>query len=200
MYFIKTGDHMKKLFCGVLFFVNILFAFAENTVSENKTNELKYLFSLDTSYTMIALQYSGFGLGVSFEYKLTNFLSIKYLFGQIACFSSITVITIDQQLYLYYYPLNNGLDKLYIGLGNGGNLFMYPNYPNKGNVSNDAAISITSILGWKWRVLKYLMIDPFIGWQFNIKLTNNYEKFNSYLNDGFQWGINFKILLLNKNN
>jgi hypothetical protein len=169
-------------------------------VSANKTNELKYLFSLDTSYTMIALQYSGFGLGINYEHKLTDFLSIKIGFGQIVCFSDITVVTIDQQLYLYYYPLNNGLDKLYIGLGNGGNLFLYPNYQNKGNVSEDAAISITAIVGWKWRVFKYLMIDPFIGWQYNIKITENYEKFDNYLNDGFQWGINFKILLPNKNN
>jgi hypothetical protein len=40
-------------------------------------------------------------------------------------FFDTTILTIDQQLFLYYYPLNNGLDKLYIGLGHGDNLFIY---------------------------------------------------------------------------
>jgi hypothetical protein len=158
-------------------------------------NELKYIFSLETSYTMIALQYSGFGLGINYEHKLTDFLSVKLRFGQMVCFSDITIITVDQQLFFYYYPLNSGLDKLYIGLGHGGNLFIYP---NRDNASVDAAISITPILGWKWKIFKYLMLDPFIGWNFNILITNNYENFNDYLNGGLQWGINFKIIVPNK--
>jgi hypothetical protein len=110
------------------------------------------------------------------------------------CFLDTIVLTIDQQLFLYYYPFGNGLYKLYIGLGHGGNLFMYPNYPNDGDVSNDAALSITPILGWKWRISKYFMIEPLIGWNFNILITNNYEYFNKYLDNGFQFGINLKIL------
>lgn len=191
---------MKKLLCYILFLINIVFVDAENMESTNKTNELKYLFSLDTSYTKIALRYSGLGIGVNYEHKLTNFLSIKLGFGQMFCFSEITILTIDQQLFLYYYPLGNGLDKLYIGLGHGGNLFLYPNDTNKDDASVDAAVSITPILGWKWKILNYFMLDPFIGWSFNIPLTNNYENFDSYLNNGFQWGIKFKILLANKNN
>jgi hypothetical protein len=195
----KTSYVMKNLFFSILFCVNILFSFAENVELENKINELKYIFSLDTSYTMIALQHSGFGLGINYEHKLTNFLSIKIGFGQIVCFSDVIIVTIDQQLFLNYYPLNNGLDQLYIGLGHGGNLFMYPNYPNKGDVSEDAAISITLIIGWRWKILKYLMLDPFIGWNFNILLTNNYENFNSYLNNDFQLGMKLKIFLPNRN-
>jgi hypothetical protein len=181
---------MKTIACSILFFLSIFFVFAENIELENKTNELKYILSLDTRYTTTALKNSGFGIGVSYEHKLTNFLSMKYIFGQMVLFLNITVLTIDQQLFLYYYPLGNGLDKLYIGLGHGGNLFMYL---NDGDMSNDAALSITPIFGWKWRILKYFMIEPFIGWNFNILITNNYEYFNKYLDNGFQFGINLKI-------
>jgi hypothetical protein len=167
--------------------------------SANERNELKYIFSLDTSYTMTALQYSGFGYGISYEHKITSFLSAKLVFGQMFLFFDKTILTIDQQLFLYYYPLNNGLDKLYIGLGHGGNLFIYPNYTHDDG-SIDATISITPILGWKWKILRYLMIDPFIKWNFNILLTDTNKNFDSYLDNGFQWGINLKILLPNKNN
>jgi hypothetical protein len=123
--------------------------------SANKTNELKYLFSLYPSYTKIALRYSGFGIGINYEHKLTNFLSIKLGFGQMFCFSEITILTIDQQL--YYYLLGKGLNKLYIGLGHGGNLFLYPNYTNEDNASVYAAISITPVEEWKWKILNYFI-------------------------------------------
>ena len=104
---------MKRILCSILFFLNTFFAFTENMELENRTNELKYILSLDTRYTITALKNSGFGIGVSHEHKLTNFLSMKYIFGQMVCFLDTTVLTIDQQLFLYYYPLGNGFDKLY---------------------------------------------------------------------------------------
>jgi hypothetical protein len=186
---------VKKAFYIILFFGNILFIFAENTESENEADEIRYIFSLDTGITMTALQNYGFGIGINYEYKLTDFLSIKPGFGHMVCFSDIIVVTVDLQLFLNCYPLSNGLDKLYIGLGSGCDFFMY----NNEDILQDTTISITPILGWKWKALKFLMIDPFIGWKFYILETNNYEKFNNYLNGGFQWGINLKIYLPNKN-
>ena len=183
--------NIKKSFFFLLFFLNIFIVFAENIEIENETNELKYIFSLDTGLTITALRNLGFGIGVNYEYKLTDFLSIKPGFGHMACFSDLTVLTVDLQLSLNYYPLSNGLDKLYISLGSGCDFIMYPN----NNISDDTAISIISILGWKWKIFKYLMIEPFIGWKSYIMSTNNYEDNRRYLNDGFQWGINIKIFL-----
>jgi hypothetical protein len=72
-------------------------------------------------------------------------------------------------------------------------------YPNKEDMPQDTSISITPMLGWKWKISKYLMIDPFLGWKFYILETNNYKNINNYLNGGFQWGINLKIFLQNRN-
>jgi hypothetical protein len=188
---------MKILFCDILVFVNILFVFAGDIEPKEETTELNYLLSLDTGFTMIALKNLGFGIGVNYEHKLTNFLSIKPGLGHMVCFLDTTVVTVDIQLFLNYYPLSNGLDKLYIGLGNGCDFIMYQ---NENNIPQDTAISITPILGWKWRALKYLMVEPFIGWKFYIMETNNYENIKKYLNGGLQWGINLKIFLPNKNN
>jgi hypothetical protein len=63
--------NVKKLFFCLLFFINIFLAYAENI----KTNELKYIFSLDTSFTTTALKNLGYGIGVNYEHKLTDFLS-----------------------------------------------------------------------------------------------------------------------------
>jgi hypothetical protein len=47
---------MKRILCSIFFFLNIFFAFAENVEFENRTNELKYILSLDTRYTITALK------------------------------------------------------------------------------------------------------------------------------------------------
>jgi hypothetical protein len=185
---------MKKILCAILFSVNIFFAYAENNDTINKTDEIKSLFSLDTSLTMTALKNYGYGIGISYERKLTNFLSIKPGFGHIVCFSDVMVVTVNLQLFLSYYPLSNGLDKLYIGLGNGVDFIMYQNDINK-----DTAIWLAPIIGWKWKVLPYLMIEPFIGWKFFVDKTNNYGNVDRYLNGGFQWGIGLKLFINDKN-
>jgi hypothetical protein len=167
--------------------------YAENI--KTKTNELKYIFSLDTSFTITALKNLGYGIGVNYEHKLTDFLSIKPGLGHMVCFDELTVVTVDILLFINYYPLSNGLDKLYIGLGSGCDFIMYP---STNNISGDTTVSITPILGWKWKALHYLVIEPFIGWRSYLMMTNNYENVKKYLNEGFQWGINFKIFLPTK--
>jgi len=187
--------------CGIFLLMNISLSYADDTDSEIATEDidlkietevLKYIFSLDTNFTMTALKNYGWGLGVNYERKLTNFLSIKPGFGHMVCFSDITVVTVGLQLFLYYYPLSDGLDKLYVGIGNGCDFILYIN-----DTPQDTVISLTPVLGWKWKVLPYLMIEPLIGWKFFVLETNNYENIDRYLNRGFQWGLNFKLYIQN---
>jgi hypothetical protein len=182
--------------------MNIFLAYADDTDSEIAANdaapkteihELNYILSLDTGLTMTALRNYGFGIGVNYEHKLTNFLSIKPGFGHMTCFSDVTVVTVGIQLFFNYYPLSNGLDKLYVGLGSGCDFIMYTN-----DIPQDKVISLTPKLGWKWKAYKFLMIEPFTGWRFFLVKTNNYKNVDRYLNEGFQWGINIKIFMPNK--
>jgi hypothetical protein len=91
----------------MFFCINISFTFSKDIKLENETDGLKYLFSLDTGFTLTALRNLGFGIGVNYEHKLTNFLSIKTGLGHMACFSNVTVVTVDVLLFFYYYPLSN---------------------------------------------------------------------------------------------
>ena len=84
------------------------------------------------------------------------------------------------------------MDKLYIGVGTS---FGSIRYDKK--MPNDIFSSLTPIIGWKWKILPYLMIDPFIGWNFLIYERNNYEKADKYFNNGFQWGIGCKLFIKN---
>jgi hypothetical protein len=177
---------MKKLLCAIFFLLSIFFVYAEDT------DELKYILSLDTHFTMTALKNYGFGIGMNYEQKLTDFLSIKPGMGHMVCFSDITAVTVNLQLFLYYYPLSSGLDKLYIGLGNGCDFIMYIN-----DMPQDTVISLTPVMGWKWRASPFLMIEPLLGWKFFVSKTNNYENMDRYLNGGFQWGLNFKVFVQN---
>jgi hypothetical protein len=77
MDFIKIKHYTKILFCGILFCINILLAFSENIEQRNETKELKNIFSLDLGFTIRALQNIGFGIGINYEHKLTDYLSIK---------------------------------------------------------------------------------------------------------------------------
>ena len=183
---------MKKVLLGIVLLVNTVFTFAENNSSE-KTDEIKHLFSFDTSFTMTALKNNGLGFGLNYERKLTDFLSIKPGFGQMTYFenfTTLTAITIDLQLSLYYYPLSNGLDKLYIGLGSG---YGFVTYDNKRPA--DFYASVNPVLGWKWKIAPFLMVEPFIGWKFLMYGQNSYADIEKYLNGGLQWGIGIKLFI-----
>ena len=72
MNFMRIKHNVKKLFFSLLFFINVFFAYAGNIETENETNELKYIFSLDTGFTITALKNLGYGIGVNYEHKLAN--------------------------------------------------------------------------------------------------------------------------------
>jgi hypothetical protein len=180
---------LKKAVWCVILSINFFLIYAE----DSGTNELKHIISLDSGFTMTALKNYGVGLGVNYEYKLTDFLSIKPGMGSMICFSDMTVITVGITLFMYYYPLSDGLDKLYIGIGNSCDFLMYQN-----DIPQDTVISIIPVLGWKWKALPYLMVEPFIGWKFYVNKTDNYKYLDKYANGGFQWGLSLKLFLKNK--
>ena len=142
---------------------------------------------------MTALKNYGWGIGVNYEHKLTEFLSIKPGLGHMTCLSDIIVTTVNLKFLSHYYPLSNGLDKLYVGVGAGCDFIMYNTA-----ISQDDNISLIATIGWKWKVLPYLMIDPSIGWKYSVRQTDNHKDAGKYLNNGFQWGIGFKFFFQNK--
>jgi hypothetical protein len=164
--------------------------------------DIDHIFSLDLGYALTGLTNSGWGLGVSYEQKMLDFLSIKGGFGHMTFLTShedVYCTSVSISLSANYYPLRDGLDKLYVGLGSNGD---FMNYFGSGDVPDnpeDIIISLTSVLGWKFRVFQYLMIDLHSGYKLIIQNAENYRGIEGYIDRklfaGIEFGINFKIVL-----
>jgi hypothetical protein len=106
--------------------------------------------------------------------------------------------SVNISLFVNYYPFGNGLDKLYIGLGNGCD---FMNYFGGGEVpsnAEDTLIFVTPRIGWKFIIGKYFMIDISAGYKFVVVDAYNYSEIKNYTNAGPQFGLGFKIFFKKK--
>jgi hypothetical protein len=155
------------------------------------------LFSLDISYALTGLLNQGWGLGVSFEKKIVDWLSFTGIFGHMTFSTDLKDVyctSVSISLFANYYPLSNGLDKLYVSVGNGCD---FMNYFGKGELPEtpeDSLVYITPLLGWKFNVTRFLMIDISTGYKFIIADAENYKAIKDYVNPGFRFNIGFKLL------
>ncbi|MCL1837343.1 MAG: hypothetical protein FWG46_07345 [Treponema sp.] len=163
--------------------------------------ELDNLFTLDfLSYTLTGLLHQGWGIGLNYEKKLFDFLSVKGTVGHMTFLTGIKDVyntSVSLSAFFNYYPLSNGLDKLYVSAG-GGTDFM--NYFGKGELpptEQDTLIHVTPRLGWKFRVKDFLMIDVAAGYKFIIFDTENYHGIKDYVSTGFRVGLSC-VLLFNE--
>jgi hypothetical protein len=169
-------------------------------VCRAQTNRDNLLF-LDFSYTQTGFMNQGWGIGLNYEKKLVDFLSVKGNLGHMTFLTGIEEVystSVDLSLYFNYYPLSNGLDKLYLGIG-GGCDFM--NYFGKGELpptKKDTLIHVTPLLGWKFNIFSFLLVDLFVGYKFLVVDAQNYREIKNYLNPGFRYGIDFLIFLNKK--
>jgi hypothetical protein len=131
-----------------LFFMTPL-SYAETGGVDNGNN-INHLLSLDLAYSVTGLLNQGWGIGLSFEEKIFRFLSVKGTLGHMTFLTGIDEVyctSVNISLFVNYYPLGNGLDKLYIGLGNGCD---FMNYFGRGEVpsnAKDTLIFITPRIG-----------------------------------------------------
>jgi hypothetical protein len=105
--------------------------------------------------------------------------------------------SVNISLFVNYYPFGNGLDKLYIGLGNGCDFMHYFGGGEVPSNAEDVLIFITPRLGWKF-TLKYFMLDIFYGYKFVVADAYNYREIKRYTNAGHQFGIGFKVFFKKK--
>jgi hypothetical protein len=156
---------------------------------------IDHLLSLDLAYSITALRNQGAGLGLNYEEKILRFLSVKGTLGHMTFLTGIEDVyctSVNISLFANYYPFGNGLDKLYIGLGNGCD---FMNYFGGGEVpsnAEDVLIFITPRLGWKF-TLKYFMLDISYGYKFVVADAYNYREIKRYTNAGPQFGFGFKV-------
>jgi hypothetical protein len=155
------------------------------------------LFSLDISYALTGLLHHGWGIGLGFEKKAFDWLSCTGVFGHMTFLTGrkdVYCTSVSLSLFANYYPLSNGLDKLYVSIGNGCDFMNYYGSGDLPATINDTLIHITPLLGWKFNVTNFLMIDVSTGYKFIITDAQNYEAIRDYVNPGFRYNLGFKIL------
>jgi hypothetical protein len=69
MNLIQRKRFLRIICLSIFFCINIAFIFSEDIKLENEIDELKYLLSLDTGFTLTALKNLGFGIGINYEHK-----------------------------------------------------------------------------------------------------------------------------------
>jgi hypothetical protein len=181
---------MKKLLCAAfLGAVALPFCHAQTNIDR--------LFSLDLGYSLTGFTHSGWGVGINYEHKLLDYLSLKGGIGHMTFQTDINDVyctSVNMSLFANYYPLGRGLDKLYVGLGSGGDFMSYFGSGALPPDPKDTLISIIPIVGWKWHVLKPLMIDVHAAYKAVLQDAENYGSIKDYVNAGWQFGISFNIL------
>jgi hypothetical protein len=155
------------------------------------------LFSLDLSYLLTSFKNQGWGIGLNYEKRLFGYLSVMGNFGHMTFLTGIEDVyctSVHFSVFANYYPLGNGLDKLYIGVGNGCDFMNYFGDGELPCTTGDTLIHITPKIGWKFNILEFFMIDIPTGYKFLVASTQNYNAIENYVNVGLCFGISFKIL------
>ncbi|MDR1468477.1 MAG: hypothetical protein LBT00_04225 [Spirochaetaceae bacterium] len=177
----------------------LLFAlfFLSPSLSHAQT-EINHLLSLDLAYPIIGLLNKGWGIGIGYEEKIRAFLSVKGTFGHMTFLTGVEDMyctSVNISLFVNYYPFGEGLNKLYIGLGNGTDFMHYFGGGKIPPDTKDVLIFITPRIGWKFIIKKYGMIDLSAGYKLVFADGYNYREIKDYTYAGLQFGLGFKLFL-----
>ena len=181
---------MKRLILLIpaIFYLSFLLQAQENIESR---------FSIDLSYSFTALVNHGWGIGLSYEIDFLDYLSVKGGLGHMTVMTGIDEVyntSVGVSLFINYFPFNNIFDNFYFSAGGGCDFMNYFGDGDLPPTTQDILIHLTPQLGWKFRIIKFIMIDVSIGYKFIVSDTQNYENISDYVNAGFNFGLGFKIL------
>ncbi|MDR1231661.1 MAG: hypothetical protein LBK61_09700 [Spirochaetaceae bacterium] len=178
-----------------LFFMAPL-SYAE-TGGTDRGATIDHLLTLDAAYAVTGLLNQGWGMGLSFEEKIGAFLSVKGTLGHMTFLTGIDEMyctSVNIALFVHYYPFGGGLDKLYLGVGNGCD---FMNYFGGGDVPPDAEdtlLFITPRIGWKFIMGSSFLLDVSAGYKWVMVDAHHYPEIKKYTYAGPQFGLGFKIL------
>ena len=185
---------MEKMKRRIILFLSIFFCLSPVCRAQDNINDFCYL---DLSYSLTGLMNHGWGIGLSYERKLFDYISVKGNFGHMTFLTGIKDVyntSVSISAFINYYPFGQGLDKLYISAGNGCD---FMNYFGRGELppeAKDTLIHVTPQIGWKFNVLKFLIIDLSAGYKLVVSNTKNYRDIKNYINSGLRFGLDFQIL------
>jgi hypothetical protein len=183
----------KKHHIIIIFIISARVCFAETNTDDNTTHQL----SVDINYLIAGMLNQGGGLGVKYETKVySNYFSLKGSLGHMLFKTGIKDVycaSVNMSLFINYYPFG-GLDKLYLGIGNGCDFMNYFGSGKLPTEGGDTLVFLTSIAGYKFN-FKPISIGVSVGYKFIIAGSDNYENIEHYVNNGIQLGLGFNLHL-----
>jgi len=178
----------------IIFFIPAVFCFSFLLQAQEN---IESRFSVDFSYSLTALVNHGWGIGLGYEMYLLDCLSVKGGLGHMTVMTGIDEVyntSVGVSFFINYFPFNNIFDKFYFSAGSGCDFMNYFGDGELPPTKQDTLIHVTPQIGWKFYILKYLIIDASAGYKFIIYNTQNYYDVQKYINPGFQFGIGIKFL------
>ena len=164
--------------------------------TDDEQDDTDNLFSLDLSYALTGLLNQGGGIGLSYEKKLVDWLSFSGVFGHMTFLTGIKDVyctSVSISLFTNYYPLSNGLDKLYLSVGGGCDFMNYFGSGKLPDTEADTLIHVTPQLGWKYNINRFVMLDLSAGYKLIFNYTDNYNDVKEYVNPGLRFKLGVKV-------
>lgn len=175
-----------------------LLASAIAATGASATEPLQYIFSFDFQYSKIALEHDGWGLGVAYERKLVDHLSLRSGLGHMVLWTGIeelNCMTVNLSVVAHYYLFGEDLDRLYLGLGSSVDFLEYFGSAADPGESTDSIVYLNTVIGWKAYVCSWLMLDLSAGYNFIVDGPNYFPDAKQYGKAGFQQAIKIKLML-----
>ena len=166
--------------------------------SQNFNFKEKRIFSLDTAYLLSGLKNNGRGLGLGYEQLVLPFLSIKSDFSHVTIFPTsydVTITTVGISLNAFYYPLNKGLNFLYVGFGCRTDFLMYSGDDVPSDHKKDSLIRFTPKIGWKQSIYDYVLVDIYYSYRFSVFSSDLPDSVTDITSNGNGFGVKLKFNL-----
>lgn len=166
--------------------------------SQNFNFKEKRIFSLDTAYLLSGLKNNGWGLGLGYEQLVLPFLSIKSDFSHVTIFPTsydVTITTVGISLNAFYYPLNKGLNFLYVGVGCRTDFLMYSGDDVPSDHKKNSLTRFTPKIGWKQTIYDYLLVDIYYCYRFSVFSSDLPDSVADIKSNGNGFGVKLKFNL-----
>ena len=166
--------------------------------SQNFNFKEKRIFSLDTAYLLSGLKNNGWGLGLGYEQLVLPFLSIKSDFSHVTIFPTsydVTITTVGISLNAFYYPLNKGLNFLYVGFGCRTDFLMYSGDDVPSDHKKNSLTRFTPKIGWKQTIYDYLLVDIYYCYRFSVFSSDLPDSVTDITSNRNGFGVKLKFNL-----
>jgi len=183
----------KLIVAAALFTCGLAASFAVETQES--------LFTLDMNYARTAVANNGVGLGFGYERSILDHLALKGGVGNMTFLTSeedLYCSTVGVSLDAHYYPLSSDLRRLYTGLGCSTDFLNYFGSASVRDKESDTIIYLDTVVGWKQRVARWLLLDFNFGYNVILSNASNYPDFDKYGKAGFRPSIVAKLFLRQK--